>query len=1038
METEPDSMNKKKHFRVALGVVFVSLFSALLLVPDQLLADSELTPLLPEIGSVSATAKEFGYKKIKRDINRMAAGEVFFSLYDTQGKPFPTSFTYIKDGELVPVEMEFTVDLERSDGQYLAQYPVGLFAYPFGGGTEAPLTLGVNTTNIRSKLCYEPTFAGSCSPTEEESFYVNPFAPGPVYLRKIDIKLVVSGTGQGEVVAQTTYNTRTKLFTIGQPPRLTSISKTTLEAEKTAALTGANFDIQDATINAGANGLIFDLRPANTRGGYQASRGINWVGNWWEDRVHYCGPDKIKFDMPPDIMIDPSQTQNKTWGRAPMPTGTHTVTLQNQWGYSNPLTFSYTGGQDTPENDPACQNPPGVISSISPTSGPPGTVVTINGTGFGVSRNYYRGLVSNSAVAFGGVPADNSYLVDFKYITYTDEDSGLSVITGTQIRMRVSPGAKTGPVTVKPDGKFTIWGPGFRVTAGTASDTPTPTGTTDDDDEDESGELILASNVFPDRWNIDADNTFLISGQGFISPRLSSNNPAITFSNVEVNEEGTAIRAIAKISRTSPGVIQITVADVGGGGSGGDGNGDGGSGSNGGNGTGGSGSGGYSGGDGSDSSPQEGALCSTTAACSQIFKDTQGRDLICRSVDGQGFYYMTAETFDRLVGDGTTHFYGCGTGLAVSGYCQGTSASSCVEASPADIVNGGIGCNASEQTEYGRAIPPIDDSEDPGSFQCSKVDGSWEWKTQKNIRDACRLDGCHTVENTRQSLPSGSYCARSVCPDDPSGLETVGGCLKTSREKPAECLTSGSRWNKLGAVQLAATNAGESSSLDVYLVNRSADAPRVTSAEIGELDFKLEADLMISGQNLQNPTNVEIVGIQAVIFGFVNDGPDTIRAKLVFSESFSGSIKQRQSFIKEALAVTTLAKGVGQVCTGAGCDSIGVNAPRLAGTISQEDIRSGSEVSSTPFGWGIANPFKADVNNVMDLLAVLANFIFQLGIPVAVIIIIYSGILFLVAGDNVGRVTQAVNGLKYAAIGLAILLIGKGFVSLIQSILSIK
>ncbi|MBI2676599.1 MAG: hypothetical protein HYX21_01420 [Candidatus Yanofskybacteria bacterium] len=90
------------------------------------------------------------------------------------------------------------------------------------------------------------------------------------------------------------------------------------------------------------------------------------------------------------------------------------------------------------------------------------------------------------------------------------------------------------------------------------------------------------------------------------------------------------------------------------------------------------------------------------------------------------------------------------------------------------------------------------------------------------------------------------------------------------------------------------------------------------------------------------------------------------------------------------------------------------------------------------FKFKIDNPLAGKADNIIDLLAILANFIFQLGVPVAVIIIIYSGILYLVSADRPAVVQKATNGLKYAAIGLAVLLIGKGFVSLVQSILSVK
>ncbi len=555
-------VRKQFYSLTILGPVWAFLLVGLILAPNRLLADSELTPPLPEIGSVSATVKEFGYKEIKYDINRLGAREVYFSLYDTQGNPFPSyPFTYIKDGKLVPVEMRFAVDLEKSDGQYLAQYPVGLFAYPFGGGTEAPLTLGVFTRNIREKPCYGPTFAGSCTSAEENSLYLNPFTPGPVYLRKIDIKLVVSGTGQGEVVAQTTYNTRTKLFAMGQPPRLTSINKTSLAAEETATITGANFDVWNAATADNVNVLHFNLQPANTPGGYQESRVINSVGKWWEDRVHYCGPNAIKFDMPPDQMVDPSLTSSRLWEYPPLTAGSYTLTLANEWGYSNPITLNYTGGQGTPENDPACRNSPGVITSISPTAGPPGTVVTINGTGFGLGFNYYRGIVFNSAIAFGGVPADDRYYVDFKYETLINEDSGFPYKTGTQIRMKVPPGAKTGPVTVKPDGKFTIWGPTFTVTAGQVLPTPTPSG---------GGGTVAVepptiNSVTPSSINIGAENTILIQGFGFQDSALQVGDSGITIIDVTVNESGTNLRAILAVDPEVSGdsVIVAVVNEAG-------------------------------------------------------------------------------------------------------------------------------------------------------------------------------------------------------------------------------------------------------------------------------------------------------------------------------------------------------------------------------------------------------------------------------------------------------------------------------------------
>lgn len=140
-----------------------------------------------------------------------------------------------------------------------------------------------------------------------------------------------------------------------------------------------------------------------------------------------------------------------------------------------------------------------------------------------------------------------------------------------------------------------------------------------------------------------------------------------------------------------------------------------------------------------------------------------------------------------------------------------------------------------------------------------------------------------------------------------------------------------------------------------------------------------------------------------------------------------------------ALELDNSQKGILMVENAVGVTSAKVDTPQLNAVAGDESKVKNiiSKVDKSSFDWQIENPFKGGVDSVMGLLAVLANFIFQLGIPVAVIIIIYSGVTYLTAG-NTERVKRATDGLKWAAIGLAILLIGKGFVALIQSILSVK
>ncbi len=80
------------------------------------------------------------------------------------------------------------------------------------------------------------------------------------------------------------------------------------------------------------------------------------------------------------------------------------------------------------------------------------------------------------------------------------------------------------------------------------------------------------------------------------------------------------------------------------------------------------------------------------------------------------------------------------------------------------------------------------------------------------------------------------------------------------------------------------------------------------------------------------------------------------------------------------------------------------------------------------------NPFNS--SNVLDVGITISTWIFNIALGVVTLIIIYSGIRFLLSRGVPGEVEKAKKALLYAIIGLAIVLIGKGFISLIASILS--
>ena len=56
----------------------------------------------------------------------------------------------------------------------------------------------------------------------------------------------------------------------------------------------------------------------------------------------------------------------------------------------------------------------------------------------------------------------------------------------------------------------------------------------------------------------------------------------------------------------------------------------------------------------------------------------------------------------------------------------------------------------------------------------------------------------------------------------------------------------------------------------------------------------------------------------------------------------------------------------------------------------------------------------------------------------AVLIIIYAGFMMLTSGGEPARYKKGLDALRLTVLGLAVILIGKGFVSLIQSLLNVK
>ena len=91
--------------------------------------------------------------------------------------------------------------------------------------------------------------------------------------------------------------------------------------------------------------------------------------------------------------------------------------------------------------------------------------------------------------------------------------------------------------------------------------------------------------------------------------------------------------------------------------------------------------------------------------------------------------------------------------------------------------------------------------------------------------------------------------------------------------------------------------------------------------------------------------------------------------------------------------------------------------------------------TNVPLTWNVTNPFKGNITNPQMLILEVVNWILNVAAALIVILIIYSGIRFMLAAGRPNEITRGKKILTWALIGFAVVLIGKGFIALIISVL---
>ena len=80
------------------------------------------------------------------------------------------------------------------------------------------------------------------------------------------------------------------------------------------------------------------------------------------------------------------------------------------------------------------------------------------------------------------------------------------------------------------------------------------------------------------------------------------------------------------------------------------------------------------------------------------------------------------------------------------------------------------------------------------------------------------------------------------------------------------------------------------------------------------------------------------------------------------------------------------------------------------------------DIPSGDITFSFNNPLRSEIGSIPDLIREILNIAVDIGVPVAVLAIVYSGFLFVSSRGDVKKLDEAKNIFFYSVIGVAILL----------------
>lgn len=93
-------------------------------------------------------------------------------------------------------------------------------------------------------------------------------------------------------------------------------------------------------------------------------------------------------------------------------------------------------------------------------------------------------------------------------------------------------------------------------------------------------------------------------------------------------------------------------------------------------------------------------------------------------------------------------------------------------------------------------------------------------------------------------------------------------------------------------------------------------------------------------------------------------------------------------------------------------------------------------LASAQWKTGVPNPLKA--GTFTELIASISDFLLNIGGALATLMILYGGFLYVTSAGDEQKVKAAHQTLTYAIVGLVVVIIGKGFIYVIQDIIGVS